>query len=71
MKKSYIKKIKDSISSNVISLSIDIWLSARLQIINNFLFISTVISAIIILVGNVDISYNNLSLFITYTLVVT
>ena len=63
--------MKDNMSSTVLARSIFIWLSARLLLIQMLIFIGLSVSIVVILETGLDFKLHDLSLCLTYSILVS
>ena len=63
--------MKDNMSSTVLARSIFIWLSARLLLIQKLIFIGISVSIVVILETGLDFKLHDLSLCLTYSILVS
>ncbi|KAL4486709.1 hypothetical protein ABPG72_022184 [Tetrahymena utriculariae] len=69
--KEYMERLNDSVNTYLIASAIQIWMSIRLLLISNFLFICVSITSMVMILGNFDFNYYTISMALTYSMLLS
>ncbi|KAL4449108.1 hypothetical protein ABPG74_021100 [Tetrahymena malaccensis] len=69
--KEYMERLNDSVNTYLITSAIQIWMSIRLLLISNFLFICVSVTSIVMILGNFDFNYYTISMALTYSMLLS
>ncbi|EAR83355.2 ABC transporter C family protein (macronuclear) [Tetrahymena thermophila SB210] len=69
--KEYMERLNDSVNTYLIASAIQIWMSIRLLLISNFLFICVSVTSMVMIIGNFDFNYYTISMALTYSMLLS